>query len=114
MSKKITAKVGTYQKDGETKNRYQDIGVILGNANGEYILLDPGVSLAGVLAKQNAMSGENWGNVMCSIFEGDRKQLSYRGAAAGEEESFWTAASYTERNFCTSDELLLNPKLSLM
>lgn len=71
MSKKITAKVGTYQKGGETKNRYQDIGVILSNANGEYILLDPGVSLAGVLAKQNAMNGESRSNVMCSVFEGN-------------------------------------------
>ena len=70
MSKKITAKTGTYQKDGETKNRYQDIGVILSNANGEYILLDPGVSLAGILAKQNATNGENRSNVMCSLFEG--------------------------------------------
>jgi hypothetical protein len=69
MSKKITAKTGTYQKDGETKNRYQDIGVILSNDNGEYILLDPGVSLAGILAKQNTMNGESRSNVMCSIFE---------------------------------------------
>ncbi len=43
----------------KTKNRYQDIGVILSNANSDYILLDPGVGLAGALAKQNPMNGCN-------------------------------------------------------
>ena len=76
MSKSIKAKVGTYQKDGATKNRYQDIGAILSNQNGEYILLNPSVSLAGILAQQNAMSGESRGNVMCSIFDNDDRQQS--------------------------------------
>jgi len=82
MSKSIKAKVGTYQKDGATKNRYQDIGAILSNQNGEYILLNPSVSLAGILAQQNAMSGESRGNVMCSIFDNDRQNQNSQPAAS--------------------------------
>lgn len=73
MSKRITAKVEEYQKDGETKGKYVELGVILENQNGEFILLDPTVNLAGVLAKQNAMEFKKGGqmrdNVMCSIFD---------------------------------------------
>ena len=68
--KKIVAKTGTYtNKDGEQKNRYQDVGVIMSNDNGEYILLNPGVNLAGLMIQQNAMDSEVRTNVMCSIFE---------------------------------------------
>jgi len=74
MSKSIKAKVGTYQKDGATKGRYVDIGAVLSNANGEYILLDPTVNLAGVMLKQQAMSEKVLSNVMCSIFDNDRQQ----------------------------------------
>jgi hypothetical protein len=70
MSKRITAKVDEYQKDGQTKGKYVDIGVILSNSNGEYILLDPTVDLAGVLMKQRLMNPQKAGNsVMCSIFD---------------------------------------------
>lgn len=72
--KKIVAKVGTYQKDGQTKTRYQDIGVIQSNSNGEYVLLNPAVNLAGVLAQQNAMNGEQRTNVMCSVFDNQSQQ----------------------------------------
>ncbi len=81
MSKRIAAKTGTYQKDGETKNRYEDIGVILSNDNGEYILLNPSVSLAGILAQQNAMGGQARSNVMCSVFDSDYKQKSQPAAS---------------------------------
>ena len=72
--RKLVAKVGTYQKGGETKNRYQDIGAMLSNSNGEYIILNPSISLAGILAQQNAMSGESRTNVMISIFDNDKSQ----------------------------------------
>ena len=77
MSRKITAKIGTYQKDGETKGRYVDIGVILNNQNGDYILLNPEVSLAGILSQQNAIASADGKpartNVMCSIFDNDNQ-----------------------------------------
>ena len=73
MTKRLSAKVGEYQKDGETKGEYVQIGVILNNDNGEFLLLDPAVSLAGVLAKQNALEFKKGGqirdNVMCGIYE---------------------------------------------
>lgn len=73
MTKRISAKIEEYQKDGETKGKYVEIGVILNNQNGDYILLNPEVSLSGVLAKQNALEfskgGQMRSNIMCSVFE---------------------------------------------
>lgn len=82
MAKRLVAKVGEYQKDGQTKGEYVKIGVILENNNGEYILIDPSVSLSGVLAKQNAMAA-NAGqpmrdNVMAGIFT-DQQQGGQQG-----------------------------------
>ena len=54
MTKRLVAKVGQYEKDGQTKGEYIRIGVILNNDNGEYALIDPTVSLSGVLMKQRA------------------------------------------------------------
>ena len=73
MAKRIAAKVGEYQKDGKTKGEYAKIGVILNNDNGEYILLDPTISMAGVLAKQNALARKTGKQerdmVIASIFD---------------------------------------------
>ena len=73
MAKRLSAKVGEYEKDGETKGEYVQIGVILNNDNGEFLLLDPSISLSGVLAKQNALEFKKGGqfrdNVMCGIYE---------------------------------------------
>jgi len=74
MSKRLAAKVETYQKDGETKNKYVQIGVILQGEHGEYALLDPTVDLAGVLLKQNALNNESRGSVMVSVFTDDNRQ----------------------------------------
>lgn len=78
MSKRITAKTDEYTNDqGETKGRYVNIGVILSNDNGEYVLLDPAVNLSGILQKQNMLAAKKLkagGNakigtsVICSIF----------------------------------------------
>jgi CMP-N-acetylneuraminic acid synthetase len=79
MTKKISAKVEMYQNDqGEQKGRYVNIGVILNNDSGDFILLDPTVNLSGVLQKQNAMNnaaGKRIGHsVMCSIFDDSKQQ----------------------------------------
>lgn len=80
MAKRLSAKVGEYQdkQTKETKGEYVQIGVILNNESGEFLLLDPSVSLAGVLAKQNALEFKKGGqirdNVMCGIYEDQPKQ----------------------------------------
>lgn len=52
MSKKthdLVVKSGTYQKDGETKSRYKNIGMILTKDDGgEIILIDPLINFAAV------------------------------------------------------------------
>lgn len=87
MAKRLVAKTGEYQnQQGETKGEYTKLGVVLSNQNGEYILLDPSVSLAGVLVKQNALAikkGEQVrDNVMVSIFE-DENQNQQQGNNQG-------------------------------
>jgi hypothetical protein len=79
MSKQIKAKVGEYQKDGQTKGEWVNIGVVLSNGDGEFALIDPTVNLAGVMMKQrlyNAKVGkDNKGDsVMCSLFSDDDRQ----------------------------------------
>lgn len=77
MAKRIVAKVGTYEKDGQTKGEYAKLGVMLNNSNGDYMLLDPSISLAGVLAKQNVMAlnagAEQRDMVIISIFDDDNQ-----------------------------------------
>ena len=79
MKKTISAVIGEYQKDGQTKAEWADVGVILTSNNGkEYMLLNAEVSLAGILAKQNVLAqtkGEQHrANVMCSINEEQSNQ----------------------------------------
>lgn len=78
MTKRLVAKIDEYQKDGQTKGKYIEIGVILSNDNGEYALIDPTVNLAGVLTKQNMLGRKKQqqprNNVMCSIFDNSQQQ----------------------------------------
>ena len=87
MSKRITAKIGSYEKDGQTKGRYANLGVVLSNDNGEYMLLDPTVSLAGILALQNDMAMKDGkqtrDRVMVSIFTDDSGGQRQQGGGYG-------------------------------
>jgi len=80
MTKRITAVTGEYQnQQGEQKAEFTQIGIVGVSGNGkEYVLLDPSVSLAGVLAKQNALAMKRnepvKDMVMCSVFENDNNQ----------------------------------------
>lgn len=80
MVKRLMVKTGDYQKDGQTKGRYTEVGVIMSNDKGEYALLDPAVNLAGVLIQQQILADKNGGRsgdrVMCSIFDNDGQQNS--------------------------------------
>lgn len=55
MSKKthdLCVKAGTYQKDGETKNRYKNVGMILQKDDGgEMIMIDPTFNFVAVKAQ---------------------------------------------------------------
>ena len=78
MAKRIVVKVGEYQKDGQTKGEYMKLGVVLSNDNGEYMLIDPCVNLAGALIKQNALAA-NQGKpardmLMVSVFSDDNQR----------------------------------------
>ena len=83
MAKRLVAKVGEYQKDGQTKGEYQRLGVLMpSNDGGEYILLDPSINLAGVLIKQNSLAagkgGQQRDTVMVSVFD-DANQNQQQG-----------------------------------
>jgi hypothetical protein len=73
MTKRLVAKVGTYEKDGQTKGEYVEIGVILSNENGEFAILDPTVNLAGVMMKQRLLNKKG-DSVMCGIYSNDNQQ----------------------------------------
>jgi hypothetical protein len=75
MARRLVCKTGTYvDNQGATKNRWTNIGVMMSNDNGEYILLDGSVSVAGIMALQNQMTDTPRGNVMVSIFDDDKQQ----------------------------------------
>ena len=86
MAKRIMAKTGSYQKDGQTKNKYTEIGVIMENQNGEYVLLDPTVDLAGVMMLQRIQSGKGE-KVICSIFSDDNQRRAPQSHQAPARDS---------------------------
>ena len=66
--KKIMVANGTYQKDGQTKTNWVEIGIINMGKNGkEYCLLNPVISLAGFPREP----GKD--RLIASIFEDDRE-----------------------------------------
>ena len=59
MTKRLSAVVGEYtdKQSGQQKADWANVGIIGVSKNGkEYMLLDPSVSLAGVLLKQNVLA----------------------------------------------------------
>jgi len=78
MAKKLSVKIGEYQKDGQTKGRYVNIGVIMQSSDGgEYVLLDPTVSMAGVMQQQNTLAMQKneqlRDRIMVGVFEEDQQ-----------------------------------------
>lgn len=63
MKKKydLAVKVGEYEKDGQKKNRYQNVGAIMEGDNGPFILLEKTFNPAGI------QDGKN--SVLISMFE---------------------------------------------
>ena len=48
LTHKLAIKTGTYEKDGQTKNKYQHVGVIMEGQNGPFILLNKTFNPAGI------------------------------------------------------------------
>ena len=73
----LAAKVGTYEKNGETKGRYKNVGLILENEEGKkMVMIDHTFNFAAVRRED----GKDM--VMVSMFEPKDKQQS----TTGEEE----------------------------
>lgn len=78
--KKLTAKIGEYtNSQNEVKGRYANLGVMMpSNDGGEFMLLDPTVSLGGIFALQqayNASQGKQPSDrIMVSVWEENNQQ----------------------------------------
>jgi len=85
MAKRIVVKVGSYTNaQNETKGEYVKVGVILSNDNGEFILLDPSINMAGLLLKQqiNGIAKNGSDSVIASIFSDEQNQSAPQKAAS--------------------------------
>lgn len=76
----LAVKVGEYEKNGETKNRYENIGAVMQGDNGPFILLKRSFNPAGVPHKGD--------NIIISCFEpqdrdGGQQQPQQRQASNG-------------------------------
>ena len=64
MGKKydIVLKAGEYQKDGQTKSKWMNLGAVMENDKGPYLILDPHVNLAAFMEDGRDM-------IIASLFE---------------------------------------------
>lgn len=76
MSKKydVVAVTGSYEKNGETKKKYRNVGVMMEGEHGPYILLERSFNPAGVPSK----NGES---IILNLFEPKMKEEGYKAAA---------------------------------
>ena len=65
----VVVKTGTYQKGNETKNRYENIGVVMDNGDGPFMLLKRTFNPAGV----PDLKGDNSDMVMVSLFAAEEQ-----------------------------------------
>ncbi|OPX89077.1 MAG: hypothetical protein A4E53_01685 [Pelotomaculum sp. PtaB.Bin104] len=64
----VAVKVGTYEKDGETKGRYENVGAVMEGENGKFILLKRTFNPAGV------PNEDNRDKVILSLFKPKEKE----------------------------------------
>jgi len=88
MTKKydLAVKTGSYQKDGETKNRYENIGAVFQGDDGPFIVLKRSFNPAGVPFKEGSDS------IMVSCFA-PRDQDGSRQQAAPQQRQQQAAPS---------------------
>ena len=58
----LSVKIGTYEKDGETKGKYVNIGAVMDGDNGQYLLIDRHFNPAGV------PNPDNKNSILVSVF----------------------------------------------
>ena len=86
MAKSLTIKIGTYtNNEGQEKGNYVRLGTLMqGQDGGEYLIIDPTVSLAGCLARQNMMNHKarkpTRDSLMVSIFDNNQQQVPQQQA----------------------------------
>lgn len=102
MTKKLLAKVGTYQNaQGETKNDYVKLGVVISGDNGDFMLLDPSVNLAGALIKQNVMNMAEGkpqrDSVMVSVFDSDNQGQGQNQQTGGFQQPQQQQGGYQQQ-----------------
>ena len=69
MTKKLAdlaVKIGTYEKNGETKGNYVNIGAVMDGDNGQYLLIDRHFNPAGV------PNPDNKNSILVSVFHVDK------------------------------------------
>ena len=67
----LAVKTGTYEKDGETKGKYTNVGVVLQKDDGgKFLMIDPCFNFAGVKRED----GRDM--ILVSMFEPKDKQYS--------------------------------------
>ena len=79
MTKRLSAVVGEYTKDNQQKAEWQNVGILGVDKNGnEYVLLDAGISIAGLLVKQNVLAAKRGEQprdmVMTKVFDDSNNQ----------------------------------------
>ena len=108
MTKRLSAVVGEYTKDNQQKAEWANIGVIGVGKNGkEYVLLDPTVSLAGILLKQNVLAAKRneapSDMVMTSVFEENQNQgqgapQQQQGGFSNQSQGQQQQGGYTQQS----------------
>ncbi|RLD19117.1 MAG: hypothetical protein DRI69_09060 [Bacteroidetes bacterium] len=70
----VVAKTGSYQKDGETKNRYLNIGSIMEGEHGPYMIMERTFNPAGL------PNPEDRSSLILSLFKPKEKDGASRSA----------------------------------
>lgn len=94
MTKKIVAVTGEYiNREQQQKAEFTEIGIVGVGKNGkEYVMLDPTISLAGVLVKQNALAAKRneapSDMIMCSMVDNDSNQGQQQGGYQQPQQGY--------------------------
>ena len=78
----VTVKTGSYQKDGETKNRYLNVGSIIKGEHGPYMIMERTFNPAGI------PNPEDRSSLILSLFKPREKS---DGASRGPGDAFGSA-----------------------